>query len=113
MILDVVNFALLIDPFVGVRAVSVHVSVTIGGSTVREENSDLMKGVWCVSPEVPNHVGVAQVSLRVSLLAVNEVWELNRVLDEEDWSVVSNHIVVTLLSVELDGESSWISDGVG
>ena len=48
----------------------------------------------------------------MSLLGVNEVWELDRILDEEDWGIVTDHIVVSFLRVELDGESSWISVAV-
>jgi len=48
----------------------------------------------------------------VSLLAVNEVRELNRVFDEEDGSVISDHVVISFFSVEFNGESSWISISV-
>jgi hypothetical protein len=43
---------------------------------------------------------------------MDEVWELNGIIEEEDWSVIAHHIVVTLLSVELNSESSGISDTV-
>jgi hypothetical protein len=33
-------------------------------------------------------------------------------LHEEDWSVVSDHVPVTLLSVELDGESTGIAGSI-
>jgi hypothetical protein len=45
----------------------------------------------------------------MSLLAMEEVWELHGVLDEEDWGVVANHVVVSFFGVELDGESTRIS----
>ena len=64
-------------------------------------------------PEIENHVGVGQVSLRVSLLTMEEVWELHWVVDEKDWSIVSNHVVVAFFGVEFDGEPSWVSNGVG
>jgi len=71
-----------------------------------------VKRVWCVGPEVPNHVWIAQVGLRVSFLAVNKVRELHRVLNEEDGGVVAYHVVVTFFSIELNSEASGISDGV-
>jgi hypothetical protein len=43
---------------------------------------------------------------------VNHVWKLHRVLDEKDRNVVSNNVPVTLLSVELDGKASYITDSV-
>jgi hypothetical protein len=68
-----------------------------------------VKCFWTQSPEVPSHIGIFQVCLRVSLLAVNEIRELDRVSDEEDRGVVSNHIIDTLFSIELDCESSRVS----
>ena len=63
-------------------------------------------------PEVENHVWVSQVGGWVSLLGVDEIWEFHWVVDEEDWGVVSNHIVVTLLGVELNGKTSWVSNSI-
>lgn len=40
---------------------------------------------------------------------MNEVWELYGILDEEDWSVVSYHVVIAFFSIEFYSESSRIS----
>lgn len=71
-----------------------------------------MQGVRGEGPEVPGHVWVSQVSLGVPLLTVDEVRELDRVLNEEYGSVVSNHVVVSFFSVELQREPSRVSVGV-
>lgn len=34
-------------------------------------------------------------------------------MDEEDWDVVSDEIPVSLIRIELDGEASHVSHGVG
>jgi len=107
--LDPETFSLFIDPLESVRAVSVHVSETIGSTSVREEDGDLMGRFGDEGKEVPEHVGVLAVSLGVSLLGVNEIRELGGVSDEEDGGVVTNHIPVTFFSVELDGKTSGIS----
>src|SRR3954454_9563987 len=39
--------------------------------------------------------------------------ELNRVLYEEDWYVISNHIPVAFRSIEFDSKTTDISHGVG
>jgi hypothetical protein len=101
-----------IDPLEGVRAVAIHVAVAVWGSSVGEEDGDLVESLWRVAPEVEGHVRVLDSSLWVSLLAVDKVWELHRVLDEEDWGVVANHVVVALFGVELDGESTWVAVAV-
>ena len=112
VILDIVNLTLVINPLVGVRTVAVHVSVSIGGTAVREKNGDLVERVWGVGPEVPSHVWVTQVGLGVSLLAVNKVRELDRVLNEEHWGVVADHVIISFLCVELNGKASGVSNSV-
>ena len=71
-----------------------------------------MNGFGGEAPEVPHHVGVFAVGLRVSLLGVDEVWEFDGITDEEDGSVVSDHIPVALFGVEFDGESTGVTFGV-
>ena len=44
---------------------------------------------------------------------MDEVRELNWIFDEEDWCIVSNHIVVAFFSVELNSETSGVSDAIG
>jgi hypothetical protein len=112
VIFDIMNFALLVNPLVSVRAVSIQVSIAIRSTAIREEDSNLMKSISGVSPEVPNHVGISKVSLRISLLRMQKVRELNRILNKEHRGVISNHIVVALLSVELNSESSGISNAI-
>ena len=58
------------------------------------------------------HVGVVSVSNGVSLLGVDEVGELDGILDKEHGSVVTDHVVVTVLGVEFDGKSSGVSIAV-
>lgn len=102
-------FAIFVDKFESVGRVSVHVGVSDGVSTLRHQNSYLMESLRAVRPEVPLHVGVVSVSNGVSLLGVDEVRELDGVLDKEHGSVVTDHIVVTILSIELDGKSSGVT----
>jgi hypothetical protein len=109
VVLNVVDLTLVIDPFVGVRTISVHVSESIRGASVREENGNLVERLGCEGPEVPSRVRVLISSGGISLLRVDEVGELDRVIDEKDGGVVSNHIVVTLLGVELNSEATGIS----
>ena len=49
------------------------------------------------------------MSLGISLLGVNEIGKLTGVSDEEDGSVVSDHIPVSFLCVEFYGKTSWVS----
>lgn len=108
VILNPEGFSSGIDPLKGVRSISIHVAITIGSSTVRHENGNLMKSLRGVGPEVPGHLGALDTSLRVSLLGVDEIRELDWVLDEENWSVVSYDVVVSFFGVKFDSETSWI-----
>lgn len=84
-------------------------SITIGGTTVGEQDSDLMEGFRRVTPEIPGHVRVLAVVCGMSLLGMKEVRKLDGILNEENRSVVTNHIIVTFFSIELDGETSGVS----
>ena len=111
--LDVEGLAGLANPLVGVGAVAVHVSVAVGGASVGHEDGELVDRLGSQGEEVPEHVGALEVGLGVTLLGVDEVGELRGVSDEEDWGVVAGHVPVAFLGVELAGETSGISLGVG
>ena len=59
----------------------------------------------------PEHVGILEVSLRVTLLSVDEVRELGGVTNEEHRGVVENPVKVALLGLDLDGET-WSQHNV-
>ena len=50
--------------------------------------SDLMGGLGTKRDEVPEHVGILQVGLRVPLLSVDETRKEEWITDEKNWSVV-------------------------
>lgn len=90
----------------------VHVAITIGQTTVSEQEHYLMGGLWSQGDEVPEHVRVLQVGLGVSLLRVDERWEEDRVTDEEDRRVVADQVPDSIVSVKLDSETSGISSSI-
>ena len=102
VVLDQVSFTLGINPLEGMRAVAVHMAVSVRGASIREQDHNLVLRLRSVTPEIKGHVRVLDACLWVSLLGVDEVWELNGVLDKEYWCVVTDHVVVALFGVELD-----------
>jgi len=52
------------------------------------------------------------VSLRVSLLGVNEVGELGRVTNEENGSIIEYPIPVTFISPELESETTRVTSSI-
>lgn len=113
MDLNVVESAVRLDPLVGVAGVAVHVAVGVRRTTVTEEVHDLMDGLVVGGEIIPEHGGILQVGLGVTLLSVDEDGELGRVAKEEDGGVVEDPVPVALLGVELDGEATGITGTVG
>jgi hypothetical protein len=72
-----------------------------------------MKGFSVNRQEVPENIGIFQIGSRVSLLRMNEIGELDRITDEEDWGIVHHPITISLFSVELDGKSTRVTGSVG
>lgn len=68
-----------------------------------------MIGLWSEGKEIPEHVRVLEVRLGVSLLGMDEIWELLWVSDEKDRGIVANHIPVTFFGIKFNRESSWVS----
>ena len=48
----------------------------------------------------------------MALLGVNEVWELDRILNKEDWRVIANHIVIAFFRVELNRKATRVTVAV-
>lgn len=101
MIFHKSDVALLVHPLVCVRAEAMHVPKPIRSTSVRKEDGHLVKGFRAVAPKVPCRVRIMQIGLWVSLLAVDKVRELDRILDKEDRGVVSNHVKISFFSIEL------------
>lgn len=87
-------------------------SVSNRCTSVGEQEKNLMNRFRAQTPEVPSHVRVMLVSLRVSLLAVNKIREFDRVSDEEDRSIVTNNIIVALFCVKFQSETSRIPSNI-
>ena len=73
---------------------------------------DLVNCLLMRAEVVPKHCGILQVRLRIPFLRMDEKRELDRIPQEEHWSVVVYPILVSLICVELDRETSWIASSV-
>lgn len=58
MIFDVNHFLFVIDKLEGVRTVAVHVTESVGDSTVAEQKHCLMRSFGTQAYEIPEHVGI-------------------------------------------------------
>ncbi|KPC76792.1 hypothetical protein ADL26_04920, partial [Thermoactinomyces vulgaris] len=82
-------------------------------AAVAEEPRDLVGGLGREAPEVPDVVRLLRTGVRVALLGVDEVGELDGVADEEHRGVVADEVVVALFGVELQGPAARVAAGVG
>ena len=101
-----------VDPLIGVGGETIHFAERGGQAAVAEKPGYLVGGFGRQGPEVPAHLEGLQVGIRGALLGVDEVGELDGVTDEEHRGVVTNHVVVALLGVELEGETAGVTLGV-
>jgi hypothetical protein len=58
MVFNVMNFTLIVNPFEGMRRVSVHESVAVRSTSVREKDGDLVEGLRGMLPEIEDHAGI-------------------------------------------------------
>jgi len=103
------GFTLGIHPFKCVSAESIHMTVSIRDSTVRKQEHDVLDTLRSEADEVPGHIWISAISLWISFSTVDNIRKLNRISDEEKWSIVSYYIIIALFCIELDSKPSWIS----
>jgi len=75
--LDILEATIFSNQLESVRRVTVEVTVTIRSTTVGEEDGDLVNGFRNKRQEIPEGIGITTVGLRVSLLGVDEVYNLS------------------------------------
>ncbi len=63
-------------------------------------------------PEIPHRRRRTQIGLRVTLLGVDKVRELQRIAHEEHGSVVANQVPIAFFGIELDGKAAHVALGV-
>ncbi|PMQ14793.1 hypothetical protein JaAD80_19100 [Janthinobacterium sp. AD80] len=105
--------AIRIDQAIRVAAEAIHVTVAVRRAAVREEHGDLVQAFRRMAPEIEHHFSRFQIALRIALLRVDEVGELDRVLDEEHGRVVAHQIPVALFRIKAHGETARIAFRVG
>jgi hypothetical protein len=91
----------------------VHETVAIGNAAITEQEHHLVRRLGTERDEVPEHIGILQVRLWVSLLRVDEAWEENGIANEEDWRIVAHNVPDAIIGVELHGKASGIASCVG
>jgi len=62
---------------------------------------------------IPEHVGIFEMGLGVTLLGVDEVREFGWVTNKEHWSVIEDPVEISFFSADFDGKTTRIAGGIG
>ena len=105
--------ARFVDQHIGVTGIAVHLPPVLRHTAVAHQIGYLMSALGTERPEIPLHVVIAQAIVCASLLAANEMLELQGIANEKNRGVVPHHVEIAILGIELDRESARITPGVG
>jgi hypothetical protein len=97
----------------GVAGDAMHVAMALGRATIAAQDGDLVERFRRPGAAVPHHARGLQMGLRIPLLGVDAVTELERSPDEEDRRVVPNQIPMPFLGIELQRKSPRIARAIG
>ena len=68
------SLIVLVDQFECVTSIAVHVSVAIGGSSVRKQERHLVARLWSKGDEIPKHVRVLEINKPRVLHQILQNW---------------------------------------
>src|ERR1700722_4842929 len=97
----------------GMTSEQMHMPEGLGNSAIRHDNGDLMESLWKKSPEVPVILSAPKAGAGVALSSVVEVREAQRVAEEENWSIISYDVPISVLGVELESSTADIALRIG
>ena len=63
-------------------------------------------------PKIPLGIGILAIGLRIAFLAVDKVWELDRIADEKHGRIVASDVPVAFFGVEFYCKPSGIAIGI-
>lgn len=90
-----------------------HVAMALGRAAIAEQDGGLVERFRRPREDVPHHARGFQIGLRIPLLGVDEVAELERIPNEEDRRVVANKIPIPFLGIELQCKPSRSAGAIG
>ena len=71
-----------------------------------------MRQLWLQAEKVPDSIRRLEVGVRIALLGMDEVRELQWIAQEKNGRVVANKVIVAILRVEFDRKSSGFSNRI-
>ena len=107
--LHIEQLVLRIDQREGMAAEPIHVAIALRRPAVAEQDRHLVQALRRKRPEVPHHRRRLQVRLRVALLGMDKIAELQGVADKEHRRVVADHVPVALFGIELQRKPARIA----
>jgi hypothetical protein len=81
-------------------------------AALSEKMHQRMYSLWIIDVEVPKHVRIWNIRTWMAFMAPIHAGKLYRVANEEDWQIVEDEVLITILGKELHGPSTYITDGI-
>ena len=106
------SFSVIVHTFECVRAVAIHMAVSIGSSSVGKQDAHLMNGLWTQRKKIPHGIWILAMSGWIALLGMNEGRKQDGISDEKDGRVVPYQIPIAFFCIEFDSKTTWITGSV-
>ena len=114
--LDEGRFAFGIDEAERVDTKALHCAKGARDRAIRHGPHDHVKALRRQADKVPEIIvrglRLGEGAIRLGLGRMDEVWKLNRILDEKDGDIVADKVPVALLRIELDREAPNVASEV-
>eukprot|EP00963_Diacronema_lutheri_P000826 scaffold47_cov334-Pavlova_lutheri.AAC.56 len=111
--LDVGLLSLRIEQDERVHPEPFHVTVIAWDANIIQQKREHVTGLWVVRQEVHDPPRLLHVALGIGLEGMDHVRELHAITYEKHRHVVAHQVPIALPRVELDRESSRVSQGLG
>ena len=105
---DVKDFTSIIDPLECVSTIAMHVTIALRRTPISIHYRKSMHRFRHLTEKVPLRVGIKDILGRVLLESMEEIWCHHWISDEENREVNTHHVIVSLLGIELESETTDI-----
>ena len=97
-----------------VRVYTERVDISQRGryTALAEKMHQSMYSLWIVDMEVPKHIWIRNIGLRMAFMTSIHAGKLDGIPNKEDWQIVEDKVLVTILGIDLHSPSTYITNGI-
>src|SRR5579885_582248 len=101
-----------VDPFIGMRTKAIHMAICLWRSPIRIDNRYFQDRFRRTREEVPSHIGIFGIRLRIALLRMDKIWKLYRITDKKDGSIITDKVIIAFFGIEFYRKTTYIAHGI-